>query len=168
MEYCEFSFILFFNLVLFSWLSSCFYFAGLYDTVFDVDDDRDRAQAQDLEPNGFSFDGADVGGVEYALNRSVMCHTMSHHCCHTWPSMFIFYDVSKCKINTMDFFRAISAWYDGREWFNKLCKTVMEQDWSWNRPALDYLELYHAARKLEWGFNDQKAVKIRTRPRCTA
>ncbi|CAN4078350.1 unnamed protein product [Withania somnifera] len=25
----------------------------------------------------------------------------------------------------------------------------MEQDWSWNRPALDYLELYHAARKLE-------------------
>lgn len=24
----------------------------------------------------------------------------------------------------------------------------MEQDWSWNRPALDYMELYHAARKL--------------------
>jgi len=23
----------------------------------------------------------------------------------------------------------------------------MEQDWSWNRPALDYLELYHVARK---------------------
>ncbi|PNY12821.1 soluble starch synthase 3 chloroplastic/amyloplastic-like, partial [Trifolium pratense] len=86
---------------------------GLYDTVFDVDHDRDRAQAQGLEPNGFSFDGADAGGVDYALNR------------------------------------AISAWYDGREWFNTLCKTVMEQDWSWNRPALDYLELYHAARKLE-------------------
>lgn len=45
--------------------------------------------------------------------------------------------------------RALSAWYDGREWFNSLCKHVMEQDWSWNRPALDYLELYHAARK--WG-----------------
>lgn len=45
--------------------------------------------------------------------------------------------------------RALSAWYDGREWFNSLCKCVMEQDWSWNRPALDYLELYHAARK--WG-----------------
>ncbi|KAK2447829.1 starch synthase 3, chloroplastic/amyloplastic [Trifolium repens] len=86
---------------------------GLYDTVFDVDHDRDRAQAQGLEPNGFNFDGADAGGVDYALNR------------------------------------AISAWYDGREWFNTLCKTVMEQDWSWNRPALDYLELYHAARKLE-------------------
>lgn len=84
---------------------------GLYDTVFDVDNDKDRAQAQGLETNGFSFDGADTGGVDYALNR------------------------------------AISAWYNGRDWFNALCKSVMEQDWSWNRPALDYLELYHAARK---------------------
>ncbi|GAB2259734.1 hypothetical protein Droror1_Dr00010589 [Drosera rotundifolia] len=84
---------------------------GLYDTVFDVDHDKERAQAQGLEPNGFSFEGADTAGVDYALNR------------------------------------AISAWYDGREWFNSLCKRVMEQDWSWNRPALDYLELYYAARK---------------------
>ncbi|XP_047163123.1 starch synthase 3, chloroplastic/amyloplastic-like isoform X1 [Vigna umbellata] len=86
---------------------------GLFDTVFDVDHDKDRAQAQGLETNGFNFDGADVGGVDYALNR------------------------------------AITAWYDGRDWFNSLCKRVMEQDWSWNRPALDYLELYHAARKIE-------------------
>ncbi|KAL1334609.1 hypothetical protein HN51_063553 [Arachis hypogaea] len=85
---------------------------GLYDTVFDVDHDTDRAEAQGLEPNGFSFDGADVGGVDYALNR------------------------------------AISAWYDARDWFNSLCKAVMEQDWSWNRPALDYLELYQSACKL--------------------
>ncbi|CBI23240.3 unnamed protein product, partial [Vitis vinifera] len=84
---------------------------GLYDTVFDVDHDKERAQAQGLEPNGFNFDGADPVGVDYALNR------------------------------------AISAWYDGRDWFNSLCKRVMEQDWSWNRPALDYMELYHAARK---------------------
>ncbi|KAF3451724.1 hypothetical protein FNV43_RR07820 [Rhamnella rubrinervis] len=84
---------------------------GLYDTVFDVDNDKERAEAQDLEPNGFSFDGADAGGVDYALNR------------------------------------AITAWYEGRDWFNSLCKRVMEQDWSWNRPALDYMELYHAARK---------------------
>ncbi|PIA57853.1 hypothetical protein AQUCO_00500047v1 [Aquilegia coerulea] len=85
---------------------------GLYDTVFDVDHDKDRAQAQGLEPNGFNFDGADTAGVDYALNR------------------------------------AITAWYDGRDWFNSLCKQVMEQDWSWNRPALDYMELYYAARKL--------------------
>ncbi|XP_021889061.1 starch synthase 3, chloroplastic/amyloplastic [Carica papaya] len=84
---------------------------GLYDTVFDVDHDKDRAEAQGLEPNGFNFDGADSAGVDYALNR------------------------------------AISAWYDSRDWFNSLCKKVMEQDWSWNRPALDYMELYHAARK---------------------
>ncbi|XP_004293290.1 PREDICTED: starch synthase 3, chloroplastic/amyloplastic [Fragaria vesca subsp. vesca] len=84
---------------------------GLYDTVFDVDHDKERAEAQGLEPNGFSFDGADAAGVDYALNR------------------------------------AISAWYDGQDWFNSLCKTVMEQDWSWNRPALEYMELYHAARK---------------------
>ncbi|XP_039063870.1 starch synthase 3, chloroplastic/amyloplastic-like [Hibiscus syriacus] len=84
---------------------------GLYDTVFDVDNDKARAEAQGLEPNGFNFDGADSGGVDYALNR------------------------------------AISAWYDGRDWFYSLCKRVMEQDWSWNRPALDYMELYHAAKK---------------------
>ncbi|XAR65647.1 Starch synthase [Bertholletia excelsa] len=84
---------------------------GLYDTVFDVDHDKERSEAQGLEPNGFSFEGADAAGVDYALNR------------------------------------AISAWYDGRDWFNSLCKRVMEQDWSWNRPALDYLELYHAACK---------------------
>ncbi|GJN26406.1 hypothetical protein PR202_gb14333 [Eleusine coracana subsp. coracana] len=44
---------------------------GLYDTVFDVDDDKDRAQAQGLEPNGFSFEGADSNGVDYALDRQV-------------------------------------------------------------------------------------------------
>lgn len=84
---------------------------GLYDTVFDVDHDKERARAQGLEPNGFNFEGADPAGVDYALNR------------------------------------AISAWYDGKEWLHTLRKQVMEQDWSWNRPALEYLELYHAARK---------------------
>ncbi|KAK8468909.1 hypothetical protein PHAVU_006G149680 [Phaseolus vulgaris] len=86
---------------------------GLFDSVFDVDHDKDRAQAQGLETNGFGFDGTDVGGVDYALNR------------------------------------AITTWFDSRDWFNSLCKRVMEQDWSWNRPALDYLELYHAACKLQ-------------------
>lgn len=42
---------------------------GLYDTVFDVDHDKERAEAQGLEPNGFSFDGADAAGIDYALNR---------------------------------------------------------------------------------------------------
>jgi glycogen synthase len=47
------------------------YCAGLYDTVFDVDDDKDRAREQGLEPNGFSFEGADSNGVDYALDRQV-------------------------------------------------------------------------------------------------
>ncbi|CAM0911045.1 unnamed protein product [Alopecurus aequalis] len=84
---------------------------GLYDTIFDVDNDKDRARSLGLETNGFSFDGADSNGVDYALNR------------------------------------AIASWFDARDWFHSLCKRVMEQDWSWNRPALDYIELYHSARK---------------------
>ncbi|OEL13912.1 Soluble starch synthase 3, chloroplastic/amyloplastic [Dichanthelium oligosanthes] len=47
---------------------------GLYDTVFDVDNDKDRARARGLEPNGFSFDGADNNGVDYALNRQALSH----------------------------------------------------------------------------------------------
>jgi starch synthase len=111
--------------------------AGLYDTVFDVDNDKDRAQAQGLEPNGFSFEGADTNGVDYALGRQVK--------------------PIKCSINSSTLtllipcvivnFRAITTFYDARDWFNSLCKRVMEQDWSWNRPALDYMELYHSARK---------------------
>ena len=46
--------------------------SGLYDTVFDVDNDKQRAQDNGLEPNGFSFEGADSGGVDYALNRSII------------------------------------------------------------------------------------------------
>ena len=42
---------------------------GLNDTVFDVDDDIERAQASGMEPNGFSFVGADAAGLDYALNR---------------------------------------------------------------------------------------------------
>jgi starch synthase len=67
--------------------------------------------------------------------------------------------------------RAIDMWYDNNEGFRQLqvrpvfkprclvfqifhsClklsvqATCCSQDWSWNRPALDYLELYHSARK---------------------
>lgn len=44
---------------------------GLADTVFDIDDDVKKAQDVGLETNGFSFDGADTGGLDYALNRGM-------------------------------------------------------------------------------------------------
>ncbi|XP_039061596.1 starch synthase 3, chloroplastic/amyloplastic-like [Hibiscus syriacus] len=65
---------------------------GLYDTVFDVDNDKARAEAQGLEPNGFNFDGADCGGS-------------------TMPS------IGRSRLGTTV-----------GDWFNSLCKRVMEQD----------------------------------------
>ena len=44
---------------------------GLRDTVFDVDDDRERAAEQGLTPNGFSFDGSQHYDIEYALDRAM-------------------------------------------------------------------------------------------------
>lgn len=44
---------------------------GLADTVFDVDDDEAKAAAAGMEVNGFSFDGADSAGMDYALNRAL-------------------------------------------------------------------------------------------------
>ncbi|KAG6754574.1 hypothetical protein POTOM_040363 [Populus tomentosa] len=69
------------------------------------------------------------------------------------PSMHIVHIAFKIapiarKTSFAIIFLAISAWYDGQDWFNNLlCQKVMEQDWPWNKPALDYLELYHSARK---------------------
>lgn len=42
---------------------------GLNDTVFDINDDVERANSSGMEPNGFSFVGADAAGLDYALNR---------------------------------------------------------------------------------------------------
>lgn len=44
---------------------------GLADTVFDVDDDVQKAVAAGIPTNGFSFDGADADGMDYALNRAL-------------------------------------------------------------------------------------------------
>jgi starch synthase len=64
-----------------------------------------------LHPNGFSFEGTDAAGLDYALNR------------------------------------ALSMWYSDRESWNELASDVMQQDWSWDGPSLDYLELYYKALK---------------------
>jgi starch synthase len=43
--------------------------------------------------------------------------------------------------------RALDAYYNDRAWFYGLAARIMRQDWSWNRPALDYIELYYQAMK---------------------
>jgi len=43
--------------------------------------------------------------------------------------------------------RALAAYHDTSVW-NQLIRTAMKQDWSWNRSAREYVELYEkAARK---------------------
>ena len=95
---------------------------GLYDTVFDVDHDKERSAwdlfgSTDYEAdavngtNGFSFGGTEPGDLDYGLNR------------------------------------AIDAYYENREWFEALQARTMEQDWSWNRPAVEYLDIYRACMK---------------------
>ena len=42
---------------------------GLNDTVFDVDDDQERAAAAGMGTNGYSFEGNDPGALDYGLNR---------------------------------------------------------------------------------------------------
>lgn len=43
--------------------------------------------------------------------------------------------------------RCIDAYYNDRAWFRSLQARIMRQDWSWNRPAIDYVELYYSATK---------------------
>ena len=43
--------------------------------------------------------------------------------------------------------RALTAWYTQREEWARLVHTVMQQDWSWADPALDYIDLYYQALK---------------------
>ena len=43
--------------------------------------------------------------------------------------------------------RGIDMFYNDIDAFRKLQANCMSQDWSWNRPALEYIELFHAARR---------------------
>jgi len=95
---------------------------GLRDTVFDVDFDQARA-AWEMEGSS-DWEGEDV----QATNG------------------FAFEGTDE---GALDFAlnRAIDSFYDSRDWFSSLQARCMEQDWSWNRPAIEYIELYHQARK---------------------
>lgn len=42
---------------------------GLSDTVFDIDDDEEKAANAGMITNGFVFEGVDGGSMDYGLNR---------------------------------------------------------------------------------------------------
>jgi starch synthase len=95
---------------------------GLRDTVFDVDTDKARA-AWELEGStDWEADGVDqTNGFAFeGTDEGALDYAMN---------------------------RALDAYYNDREWFRSLQERVMRQDWSWNKPAIDYIELYYAAMK---------------------
>ena len=57
---------------------------GLKDTVFDVDEDTQRAIDAGLNVNGFSFDGSNDHDINYALDRALMTYDSERH---KWDEM---------------------------------------------------------------------------------
>jgi len=43
--------------------------------------------------------------------------------------------------------RALNLWYNDKGAWSLLARTVMNQDWTWNSPALDYIDIYYRAMK---------------------
>ncbi|PNW82516.1 hypothetical protein CHLRE_06g282000v5 [Chlamydomonas reinhardtii] len=95
---------------------------GLRDTVFDVDFDKERAAWELYGSSDWQRDGIDAtnGFAFTGTDGGALDYAMN---------------------------RAIDAWYNDRAWFHSLQRRIMEQDWSWNRPAIDYIELYFSALK---------------------
>eukprot|EP00747_Dinoflagellata_sp_TGD_P118661 gnl/TRDRNA2_/TRDRNA2_172868_c6_seq16.p1 gnl/TRDRNA2_/TRDRNA2_172868_c6~~gnl/TRDRNA2_/TRDRNA2_172868_c6_seq16.p1 ORF type:complete len:848 (+),score=129.15 gnl/TRDRNA2_/TRDRNA2_172868_c6_seq16:20-2563(+) len=91
---------------------------GLRDTVFDVQTDRGKAA---WEVHGWS--DPDMPGMD-------------------GTNGFTFEGTDE---GSLDYAlnRAIDSWYDDRSWFHGLQGRVAAQDWSWDRPAEDYIELYY-------------------------
>ena len=95
---------------------------GLRDTVFDVDHDKERAAWEIHGSDDYTMKGMDgTNGFSFEGTDE----------------------------NSLDYAlnRAIDCWYNDRAFFHKLQERVMGQDWSWNKPALDYIELYYSAIK---------------------
>jgi starch synthase len=95
---------------------------GLKDTVFDVDTDKARA-AWELEGStDWEADDLDVtNGFSFeGTDEGALDYALN---------------------------RALDAYYNDRSWFRSLQERVMKQDWSWNKPAIDYIQLYYAAMK---------------------
>jgi glycogen synthase len=136
--------------------------------------------------NGFSFDGTDSDGMDYALNRAIdmwyddregflqlRVRVSSLPAVLEWSSFATRQPTTRFRLfpprtAPPHVFKADTSfenWWPacGRRTAQTQTTrqttslpdhsvfhaqaTCCSQDWSWNRPALDYLELYHSARK---------------------
>jgi starch synthase len=95
---------------------------GLRDTVFDVDHDKERGAWEIHGSDDYTRPGMDgTNGFSFeGTDESSLDYALN---------------------------RAMDCWYNERELFHELQERVMGQDWSWNKPALDYIELYYSAIK---------------------
>ena len=95
---------------------------GLKDTVFDVDHDKGRAAWEMHGSVDWREEGMDgTNGFSFeGTDESSLDYALN---------------------------RALDAWYNDRRWFRTLQERVMTQDWSWNKPAREYIELYYSAIK---------------------
>jgi starch synthase len=95
---------------------------GLRDTVFDVDHDKARAAWEMEGSTNWQADAVDAtNGFSFeGTDPGALDYALN---------------------------RALDAWYNDRPWFRSLQRRIMSQDWSWNKPGFDYLQLYHAAMK---------------------
>lgn len=95
---------------------------GLRDTVFDVDNDKPRAAWEMEGSTNWMEDGVDeTNGFSFeGTDEGALDYALN---------------------------RALDAYYNDRAWFHGLQARVMRQDWSWNKPAHTYIQLYYAAIK---------------------
>ena len=101
---------------------------GLRDTVYDIDREASIAERKGTTPNGFTFTGTDEQSLFEALDR---CISLYYLCArHDGPSL----DDSNGQI--------ICGRAQNTNRWHRLVKTVMQQDWTWNGPAHQYIEMY--------------------------
>ena len=91
---------------------------GLRDTVFDVDTDKSRAAWEINASTNWETDGGDC------------------------TNGFSFEGTAEGDLDyALD--RCIDAFWNDTAWFRSLQARVMRQDWTWNKPALEYIDLYY-------------------------
>ena len=93
---------------------------GLRDTVFDVDTDKARAAWEINASTNWELDGENGDCT----------------------NGFSFEGTSEGDLDyALD--RCIDAFWNDTKWFRSLQARVMRQDWTWNKPALEYIDLYY-------------------------